>query len=324
MNDSWFLSLGTKAETSTWDVIASAGTLLSALATLLLVLLALRQLRALRSQVEQSAEQTKLSSDAVVAAATSARAAEDSVREAARTRADTIAPSIVVVFEPPQPTPRVSLHVGPQSAAHHQSELSQAFTPTTNWQGAALEVGEPFVLPDFADHTLWFLLHGTIINEGQGSARVALGASARFEVARRLGSQNDVPLPAPLGPTDSRQYLIRPGEQAAFVWVVANSVRDWVDACDHPHPPNPHGADFLTVTSMTATTDVVDHVYVVAAARPVQRLDEARLMIKTTESAELGVVVYPTQRTYMQEGTGFKPEPWGEPYEEWRKQHEGH
>jgi hypothetical protein len=187
------------------QTLADLGTFLAALATVVVVVLTLKTLKALHEQV-------KIGQDAATAARESADAAEDAVREAAKTRIDDQAPRVVVLMETPEWPPFID---------RSRSSAPGGGQPTlldTLGQSEVANSTEPYYFNAQRSWFLWFRTRGVLINEGNGTARVSLGGTARFIEGKSDLLGHEVPIPPRIGTEPFPEYILHPGDQAFFEW----------------------------------------------------------------------------------------------------------
>ncbi|USX54115.1 hypothetical protein [Lentzea sp. HUAS12] len=303
-----------------WARLADIGTFVAALANVGLVSFAVFQLVLLRRQVRLASDQTAATKATVEVARDSAAVARSAVLEAARIRVDEHAPRVIALMEDPAWPPLVDStrsampNAGDLRLLNHRSlAASRDATPAT-----------PFVFDGQREWFMWFKMRGVLINEGSGTARVRLDGEAQFvEGSSELlpTSGSTMPPPPAVGTPDRNEYLLRPGQSAVFEWGYGHTLGEWADAFENPSPPNPRGACFLTVTVMDYFEHgVIDHIFIEMAGRPIRPIPGALGQWGVPEDrsqAELGIVVYPLQRTYRSEGwNGLEP-PWAEVYKPW-------
>lgn len=308
---------------NTLRALADIGQFLSAVAALILVLLTRTQLRSLQDQVKHSHDQTEAAVAAVLAAQESATAAQDAVREAARTRADETSPRVMALLEAPHWPPLVD---SSRSGMPYANAL-RLLDPRSIHASQQANEAQPFVFDRDRQTFMWFQMRGLLINEGHGTARVRLDGEAQFvEGTSPYAQDEDIPVPPQVGTERNREYLLRPGDKAIFEWGYGHTLGEWADAYDNANPPNPLGACFLTVTVLDSYANgVIDHIYVEMAARPIEPVPGTIGQWHLTDDRfdNTGVVIYPTQRTYRAEGHDYPPAPWLETYAAWTDQHEG-
>ena len=297
------------------QTLADVGTFLAALATVVVVLLTLRTLRALHEQV-------KVGQDAATAARESADAAEDAVREAAKTRIDDQAPRVVVLIENPEWPPFIDRS---RSSAPVGADLSLL---DTLGQSSVANSTELYQFDAHKSWFLWFRTRGVLINEGKGTARVSIGRAARFiEGESRLLGQEVLHVPPRIGTDLFPEYILRPGEKALLEWGDGHTLGDWADARDNPDPPNPHGACILRITVFDwLSSGVVDHHYVLLQGRPIWPVPnmQGQWRLLNSPHMEVGLTSYPPNRTYRayhEEGAHFAPAPWEPVFAEWNELH---
>lgn len=291
--------------------LADAGTFVAALATLALVYFSLRSLRALKRQVA-------IGQDAATAARESAKAAEDAVRESARMRADEQGPRVLVLMEAPQWPPFVD---------RSRSGMPGGGEPTLLETLGQSEVagGEPYIFDEQCSWLMWFRTRGVLLNEGRGTARVRLDGDAHFVAGRsELVGDLEISVPPRVGAPNREEYLLRPGDIALFEWAYGHPLTDWADAHEHPHPPNPNGACFFSIVVFDwLSSGTIDHIFVVLAARPIEPVPNRQGQWKLTTAVDnnVGLTVYPSERTYQSESTVPPQPPWLETYSGGDKQH---
>src|SRR5674476_316017 len=126
-----------------------------------------------------------------------ADAAQHAVKEAVYARIDQQAPRVIALLD----TPTVG---GVQS----ETEIA--------WKAE-----QEAVLPRDKDNRLYVGTTGTLINEGNGTARVRLNGAAEW-----IESEDDEPLLiGPVTPSED-DHILRPGEQIRFVWSEAHLLDD--------------------------------------------------------------------------------------------------
>ncbi|WP_337821167.1 hypothetical protein [Amycolatopsis sp. A1MSW2902] len=299
--------------------LSSIGTFVAAAVNVFLVVFALFQLRLLRRQVNLAHDQTKAAAEAVEAARDSTDVSRLAVIESVRVRVDERAPRVVALMEAPQWPPLVDrtrrgmLNADEIRLWHHRSVA----------QSSEASSAEPFVFPRDQDWFMWFRVRGVLVNEGAGTARVSLGGEAHLIEGESplVPGVGVIPVPPSVGTPDRNEYSLRPGESALFEWAYGHSLKEWVDACENPNPPNPSGAGFLVVTVFDYFEHgVMDHIFIEAGHRPVIPVPSVHgQWMVPHEPAEFaqGMTVYPTHRTYRSEPRGEVLPPWQETYREW-------
>ena len=290
--------------------LADIGTFSAAIATLLLFILALIQLKALRRQV-------KAGQDAAAAAQVSAEATKDAVRESVRSRADEQAPRVIALMEAPEWPPYIDPHRRGMPGGGEPTLLSTL--------GQVRQAGhEPFVFDEQRSWLLWFRTRGVLVNEGRGTARVRLDGDARFIEGSSPLIENErrVPVPPQVGTSDRNEYLLRAGDVALFEWGYGHQLGEWADAVEHPNPPNPHGACFLSIVVFDwFQNGVIDHLFIEFSVRPIAAVPGRQGQWKLVEEPahHMGLTFYPARRTYWSENWNPPSPPWLETYAEWNQ-----
>jgi hypothetical protein len=284
-------------------VLADVGTTLAAFATLILVGYASKNLVALKRQIE-------VGQAAATAAAQSAVAAAESVRESARMRVDEQAPRVIPFMEEPQWPPFIDQH---RSSMPYKNEPRLL----KNIGQASLANSDPFYFNEQSSWFLWFRVRGALVNEGRGTARVRLDGEARFIAGRSalLPNNDEVPIPPLVGVENNQEYLLRPGDSAIFEWAYGHSLKEWADAHENSESPNINCAGFFTAAAFDwLNYGTVDHLYGMFQARPIEPVANRQGQWRLTEEKDsnLGLVVYPSVRTYKAESGSPPPPPWSE------------
>lgn len=303
------------------QTLADIGTFVAAMANVGLVIFAVVQLILLRRQVKLSQGQTKAAADTVVAARETVEASRAAIVESARVRVDERAPRVVALMESPQWPPLV--------------DKSRSAMPLANelrlWDGRSVaqsfeaSPSQHFVFDRDKSWFMWFRANGALVNEGAGTARVRLDGEAHFIEGRsHLHRDVDIQLPPSVGTPDRKEYLLRPGEVALFEWAYGHTLEEWADAYEHPNPPNPLGAGFLTVTVFDYFEHgVVDYIFIETGARPIVPVPNTRgqwMVPHEREEVPIGLTVYPTRRTYRSEPREDVAPPWEPTYRAWHEE----
>lgn len=289
---------------ATLQNLANIGTFAASLATVSLVIFGLVQLILLRRQVILTQDQAGAAKDAVLAARESVEAAREAVAESARVRVDERAPRIVALMEEPEWPPRVDRARSQMPYANELRLLDHRSVAASSDAGPAT----PFVFDGQKNWFMWFRMRGVLINEGSGTARVRLDGEAQFIEGTSIllrDRSGEIGVPPMVGTKDRKEYLLRPGDVALFEWGYGHTLGEWADAYEHPDPPNPRCACFLTVTIMDFFEHgVIDHIFVEMGARPIRPVPQAlgQWVLREPDEVEIGMTVYPMHRTYRFEG----------------------
>lgn len=262
------------------DLGAYATTVL-ALITVFLFVIAFRQLRLLRKQADDAAR-------GVAAAEAAALAAKEATYEAAKSRADAIAPRIVV-----EVGKAFGAYTDKSRRAMPQADELRLLDQQSINSSQKIQPGQDFIFDRDRGLFLWFLLRGTVRNEGVSTARVRLDGEANFDMQ-------------PQG----AEVVMKPGDELTFQWGIGHTAGEWADRVTSGQA----GRGFLTLTVMDYQAHgVIDHAYVEVGALPLQPTAQQQgLWAYSASDEHFRTTVHPVQRTYRWEWgkEGPRPPPW--------------
>ena len=252
-----------------------------AIITVFLLVIAFRQFRLLRKQADDAAK-------GVAAAEAAAVAAMEASYEAAKSRADASAPRVVVEVGKP-----LGAYTDINRRAMPYANELRLLDQQSISRSQQIQPGLEFIFDRDRGLFLWFLLRGTVRNEGVGSARVRLDGEANFNM-RPQGAE----------------VVMKPGDELMFQWGIGLTAGEWADRVTSGQSAR----GFLSVTVMDYQEHgVIDHAYVEFGARPLQPTAQQQgLWAYSASDEHFGTTVYPLQRTYRWEWGkgGPKPPPW--------------
>jgi hypothetical protein len=269
------------------------------------VVLTRRILDAQRELTAATERQLLVARDAVVAG-------EAAAREAARARSDDRAPVVVAVLSAPSWPPWFDQH---RDSAPLANEL-RLFDRDSIGRSVVAETGTEFRVDGPGCGFLWFRMAGYLRNDGKTPARVRPDGEARFiqVLPGEEESSTELPLPARVGHADANEFLLGPGDVAAFEWAGGHSVAEWIDAYTRADPPNSNGALFMTITVFDYFEQgTVDHIFIEASGRPLEPVPGTAAW-RVAEDGALATICYPIRRTYRAEQAPPLPPPWESVY----------
>lgn len=268
------------------------------LGTLVLALVAAIQSR-------QNGKQLKISDRNVAAAEAqtsiaqeSAKAAQNTLQEAIRSRADQFAPRVIAFYEQPQ-TPLADPFRSSMPGATDLRLLDPK-----SLARASEAPGQEFIFPESESTFLWFHGRALLINEGNSTARVRLPTESIFVEGRSWLDGRDVAIPALIQEGVTSSAILPPGGIAMFQWAAGHAVKEWASACNDTNRRSPFRDIWLWVTVFDSReVGVVDTMLAHFIPDPVTPVQHRLGHWKVRDVADFGMMhPLPTKRNYVFEG----------------------
>ncbi|GLZ07355.1 hypothetical protein Acsp03_48210 [Actinomadura sp. NBRC 104412] len=280
--------------------------MLSAVVATLLVGFAVYQLWGLRRQIKISTDALEIAmraadtaQDAVREAARSADAAQDAVREAARVRIDEQAPRVVVLPEPVQWPPRLSI-----DRTSMPNRNQQRLFDAMSLHAAADANQRDYNFPEDGERLLWLIARALVINEGNSTARIRFHGEGRFiEGTSELLPNETITIPPVVGQRGEtyldREHLLRPGHAALCEWGTGHPLAKWAPV--HTTGKTPECKVSISAEGSTEH-GTLDQTTIEIAARPLEPIPgrDGQWRLKANPDCAV-VLVHPTHRTYRNE-----------------------
>ena len=158
---------------SNGDIAVATAQGVAAFATIALAIMSWRQIRLSKLEMEISRRSIDVANAAT--------------REAARTRSDDRAPTVIPLLAEPDWPPVVdsSRHAMPLADEH------RLLDPMSLHSAAVADSGREFVFPEDEHSVLWFTMRGLLVNLGKTPARVRLNGEAEFRAATIAASRSN-------------------------------------------------------------------------------------------------------------------------------------